>query len=165
MHAHHLPRLPPCSEGWACCYLVELAPVHWYWQPSLFTHHHRSPQTQTTSSGCRSCHRSIAWWRVEPLQGNYTFISPAQPARLPSPLTLPVSSLLCSTRPTTTTFMFLQRLHSTTTSISTWCGSDSSVTPLTSAHLISRAPLFSHILPPASEQRLGRWRPRRWRWG
>lgn len=50
---------------------------------------------------CRSCHHSLVWWRVEPLQRNYTFISPNSPpashaSEAPLPLMLPIPSQLCS---------------------------------------------------------------------
>lgn len=124
MYAHHLPCLTLGSRGLgvllpggACTLMLTAFPVY----PTT-----QEPTGSAASCGCRCCHHSVVWWRVEPLQCNYTFISPtrqvSQPAsQAPLPLMLPISSLLCSPL-----FISPQRLLSPTISISTWYGSNSS---------------------------------------
>lgn len=76
-------------------------------------------------------HRSLVWWRVEPLHCNYTFVSPSQAAsRLSPPPTLSVPSLLCPTAPSPLlSYVCIASPHSPTISSSTWWGRDTCLIP------------------------------------
>lgn len=138
---------------------------------------HSNPQAQPLPAGsvvavAPAITLVKGWATTTQLHIHFTHTA-SQPVRLPSPLRLPVSSLLCSALSYPPSYF---SASPTTISISTWYGSKSSLTPLTLTSLFHFTPL-SHSLPhqwQGSEKytkdrsragaRVGRWRPKGWRW-
>lgn len=174
MYDHHSPCLTLCRSVWACRYLVVLVPKL---MPTPFSVYPpaQQPMDSVTSTAkwvsCHPCHHSVVWWRVEPLQRNYTFISPTQPAsEAPLPPCSP-SPPRFAPRFLSPPFIYLQCLASPThhlhvahipalhllTPISPFHLYPSFTVSATSARRTQRTEAWAGV-------RMGRCRPECWRW-